>query len=154
MKGYKKMHCDSSTPKLMSKFLLICSIFNVMVLPICVCGVVSELSIISSFLCLLKEKQLLIKIVQRFSCLLFLSTVTLSWLNFNLKLIISHSGNHIGISYCPYQYPHSYRCTCISISNDRVYFDGITGVQRIIQTDKTTVRIKFCVHSFKIYALI
>ncbi len=50
MKGYKKMHCDSSTPKLMSKFLLICSIFNVMVLPICVCGVVSELSIIIIFM--------------------------------------------------------------------------------------------------------
>ena len=76
MKGYKKMHCDPSTPKLMSKFLLICSIFNVIVLPICFCGVVSELSIISSFLCLLKENQLLIKIVQRFSCLLFLPTVT------------------------------------------------------------------------------
>ena len=98
MKGYKKMHCDPSTPKLMSKFLLICSIFNVIVLPICFCGVVSELSIISSFLCLLKENQLLIKIVQRFSCLLFLPTVTFVviklqiwiWL-FHIQAIISKS---------------------------------------------------------------
>ena len=153
MKGYKKMHCDPSTPKLMSKFLLICSIFNVIVLPICFCGVVSELSIISSFLCLMKENQLLIKINQRFSRLVFLSTVTLSWLNFNLNLIISHSGNHIEIGYFPYQYPHPYRCICISMSNDRVYFDGITGFQGILQSDKTTVRIKFCIHSSKIYAL-
>jgi hypothetical protein len=96
------MHCGSSTSKLMSKFLLMCSIFNVMVLPICVCGVVSELSIISSFLCLLKENQLLliIKIDQQFLCLLFLSIVslslfkycpsTLSWL-FYFQAIISKS---------------------------------------------------------------
>nr|CAH0107512.1 unnamed protein product [Daphnia galeata] len=38
MEGCKKMHCGSSTSKLMSKFLLMCSIFNVMALPICVCG--------------------------------------------------------------------------------------------------------------------
>ena len=100
MKGYKKMHCDPSTPKLMSKFLLICSIFNVMVLPICVCGVVSELSMSSSFLCLLKENQILIEIDQPFSCLSCLSIVSLSWFKccpsilswlFHIQAIISKS---------------------------------------------------------------
>jgi hypothetical protein len=76
------MHCDSSTPKLMSKFLLICSIFNMMALPICVCGLVSELSMSSSFLCFLKENQLLIKINQPFSCLSCLSIVSFSWFKY------------------------------------------------------------------------
>ena len=76
------MHCDSSTPKFMSKFLLMCSIFNMMALPICVCGLVRELSMLSSFLCFLKENQLLIKIDQPFSCLSCLSIVSLSWFKY------------------------------------------------------------------------
>ncbi len=55
----------------------------------------------------------------------------LSWL-FHIQAVISKSVT----------YPHP--CTWISMSNDRVYFDGITGFQRFLQSDKITVRKILC----------
>ena len=70
-------------------------------------------------------------------------------LSFNFKLIISYPGSHIEISFTPYQWDP---CTWISRSNNRLYFDGITGCQRFLQSDKITVR-KILRSSSKTYAL-
>ncbi len=142
------MHCDSSTPKLMSKFLLICSIFNMMALPICVCGLVSELSMSSSFLCLLKENQLLIKINQPFSCLSCLSIVSLSWFKycpstlswlFHFQVIISK------LALIPINEP-PYKSLAIWFLCPMIVFilTGILGVSASYRPTRS-LYVKFCV---------
>ena len=151
MEGCKKIHCGSSTSKLMSKFLLICSIFNIMALPICVCGVVSELSMSSSFLCLLKENQILIEIDQPFSCLSCLSIVSLSWFKccpsiLSWLFVISYPGSHIEISFTPYQWDP---CTWISICPTILFIlTGLLGVSASYSPTRS-LYVKFCVHLLK-----
>ncbi len=141
------MNCDSSTSKLMSKFLLICSIFNVMALPICVCGLVSELSMSSSFLCFLKENQLLIKIDQQFSCLSCLSIVSLSWFKccpsilswlFHFQAIISK------LALIPINEP-PYKSLAIGFLCPTIVFilTGILGVSASYRPTRS-LYVKFC----------
>ena len=67
----------------------------------------------------------------------------LSWL-FHIQAVISKSAS-LPIN-------EILNCNWISRSNNRVYFDGITGCQRFLQSDKITVR-KILRSSSKIYAL-